>query len=258
MRMNITEIQIRARQFPELEINLFNLVTYSGKFYNCCIFTGRGKDIFKLYEARRWFESCLTIMKDLIEPSNNELIEVHAENHFISIEEYFDNLLSITDSELTELKINNKTIRKNFVPGEVIDIHLKYIKEKLMDYMENLVIMPLLKSLTEYRDYSTKIKELPKIKVQRDGKDIERTVTKKQIFEYLLFRNMFISSRLRGSPMRQRISVSSGLGISINEKNIYKTGGRKKAPATTGQTLETPPSVKEFDDIFDIDLEEDG
>lgn len=226
----------------DLGVELLELFRFSEIFNNLCI--GRKdlkKEILNLFEARSYFESCLILLKSFIEPNDNPYIkEVNAEHmtHDV-LEKYFENLLSILDADQIKMK-DNFGDSKLLNPFS-IKMSVKMFREKIIGYQNDLILFPIYNSIEIFK---------------KKEKSLKKDVNKREVFEYILFSQVFISAKIKGSPERQKTSkVTSAFGSSFHETNIIKQG---KSRNNDNQEITTvnpsPPDMDdEFPEIFEGD-----
>ena len=243
-------IKTRIKSIEEMDYDMDNLILNVRRFYNMTIERSNSEtSIIDLFEARTYFETCVTIIKSLIDPGDNELIDmVNTSTAFIKdIDIYFDNLLAILDVQQKDIQNEIKQVNAKLVDAFYIKLAIKGFREKIVDYMNNLILMPFMNSLNNYKKYESIIKT-GRIKIGED----EYEITKKKIFEYILFTEIFKSAKLKGSPVRQKVSASSGLSSSFHETNIIKPG--KSKPMETISQADNPPELQEeFPSIIDFE-----
>lgn len=220
--------------------NLDSLIDSINKFRNCLLPASEHlEEVFDLFRARTYFESCLSIIKSIINPEKNTLIENLKTNHesfqFYNasqiLEKFFDNFMSILDKEFEDFyQLDNQGYKK---VDPYVPVQVRSVREKLKDYMNSLILFPLQKSFQVYSTLQT-----------------EKT---KEVFEYILFREVLIASSIKGSEMRQKLIMSGGGGASFHETNIIKSprSRSKSEPIQQNLPMELiPPGIEEFTDIF--------
>ena len=75
MRSEITFLENEMIELEGIFIDLSRLRRLVNQFYNLCMErTNENKSILNLFTARANFESCITIIKGMIEPSDSKLI----------------------------------------------------------------------------------------------------------------------------------------------------------------------------------------
>lgn len=234
-----------------LEIDL--LVQNSRRFYNLCLEKSNSdKNILSLFEARTYFESCLTIIKSMIEPNENELISkvnLQQQDFRMAIDILFENFMSVLDVETKELKKYIDDSKVNISNEFIVKVCVKSFREKIMDYMENLVLFPLTNTLRIYDELERKGKIKETTYSEGEGKDIkEINLTKRKYFEYILFTEVFKSAKIKGSQTRQKITASQGSLSNFHETNIIKPGRNKQEVFSIPR--DSPPEpMAEFEDI---------
>ena len=226
-------------------LDLNYLVNSSNQFYNLCLKrTEEEKAILNLFEARMNLESCLTFLKEIIEVHENKLIQKINESHPILdlMDNYYENLFAILDLEEQKLRDYLTESKKLFNPF-LITVSIKSFKERLLGYMSDLVLFPLLNAVTKYKNI------------------INFTEERKVVFEYILFREVYISAKIKGSQARQKLAMASHtLGARFSETNIIKSGKKSLTPEQQDQLNFIPPKIEDqFSDMFEPDeMEEIG
>jgi hypothetical protein len=232
----------------DIGLDITELKKNAFSFYSLCILNGHdiSLDIKNLVNARRHLETCLTLLKGIIDPKNNQIIDqvnqqVYSYRAFL---DYLDNANAVLDAMQGHFfKTTTASTPISATPQYYTLVDS--FKEKMLDYMNNLVLMPIHLSYQRFL-YTKNIK-----------KDSETYV-------YLLFREIYSSVEIRGSPSRLKVEMSTGsYGTAFNERvtNIIKTPGYKGAD---GQNIAdtTPPEAEQiqdserFQDPF-LDLEEE-
>lgn len=250
MRYQWSDIKLELEELEDVSIDLFEIVSLSEKFFNLCIRKKQTstKFIQKLLIAKTYLETCLTLIKSIVEPNENIFIE-HTNEKMQSydiLEKYFENFMAILDGEqkTTIDTLKNVSMFNKSVP----DIHLNSYKEKLVDHMNNLVLYPLLNAYKNYSDYMF-------------NKNLPTEVSKKDIFIYMLFREVYIASKIKGSALRQKIAVASQtVGSStFHETNITRSPSKRNYDFNPNINKVPPESPEDFFkdlDIFDGDRDE--
>jgi len=234
---------INDNEIEDICPELLNISELDCAFRNLC--TQRNdykKEIMNLFEAKSYFESCLTIIKNFIEPGDNKKIKQINEEHGTHdvLEKYFENLLAIIDSDQSSLELNMGNLK--LLNTFSIKMGAKRFREKLKSYQEDLIRSPINDSLEVFNRLKYNFKE---------------GTNEKEVFEYILFCKVFVSAKIKGYPERQKVSKSSGsLGSTFNETNIIK---QPKTRLKQGQEVETvnprPPEIEEeFPDIFESEI----
>ena len=248
MRTELAQITDNMIPLRKLNIDVDDITHIVTDFDNLCIMRNEDRDINKLIEAKTRFETGLTLLKSLIEPRENRFISGINEkydSHDVLVS-YLDNLITILDSEQTKMIDSLKLVRDRLIFDSLQNIFNKSFKEKMHDYVYNLIVIPLLKASTKYIFAQDLFKE------EKD---------KKEIFEYILFREVFIASKIKGSKTRKDSSIS-GMGSNFHETNIIKPG-RTRSIHQAQFTAQTPPDVpgQEFNDFLkdeDFNIEDDN
>ena len=240
MRNDLAKIKIEIEKV-NININLMNILSLCNGIYNLCIYRREeiSKTINKLLRAKTNFEVALTLIKGIIEPNENKLIdEINLEysSHNV-LDEYFNNFLSILDVEQKNIQ---DSIKVNRIMGGVDDNKILIInsfREKIIDYTDTLLVIPLLKSLITFNKYSS---------VAKGNHD------PLNVFEYILFRELFISAKIKGSSTRQKVSLSTAsIGSTFHETNITKVGrGSRQGLQARENRDVTPPEINDFDNLF--------
>lgn len=217
MRTNLTQTQIFMNN-NKINIDFKLLSKNANNFYNKCLeSTNDDLNVLKLFEITSYFESCLTNMKSLLEMQENILIEEQMKKHnfdFIkNFEANVDNLMSVLDSERT--KIKDYLSRSTIINPILIKVTIKSFREKIKDYMENLIIYPLDRSVYLFSFYESKGLIETFIKKNSD-------VNKEMIFQYILFKELLYSSQIKGSDKRQKSSYSGVSSMTVHENNVIK------------------------------------
>jgi len=245
MRNEISWIEGEIERY-EMITDISKLSVLANQFYNLCTERNNtNKSIINLFTARTCFESCITMLKIIIEPENNSKIkklDVES-NLYHKLETYFENFMSILDLEQKDLEKNVKELKSIIDPFAVI-VGIKTYREKLVDYMNNLIILPLYNACNVYNNLTLGIKD-------------QTTIHKEELFTYLLFREVMISAKIKGSEKRQKIKISSGeFGSRISETNIIKNTSRRRIEPRE-EVVEIPPAVTELDEFLEGKFEED-
>ena len=145
--------------------------------------------------------------------------------------------MSVLDLEQTKLEDDVKESKK-IINAFIIQVGIKNFREKLKDYMENLVVSPLFNAFLTYKN----LKNL-------------KSENKKEIFEYILFREVFISAKIKGSETRQKLKASArSMGSSFHETNVIKQGRSKSGLTESTQDI-TPKEIEQFPDLFEDFME---
>ncbi|MEK6882588.1 MAG: hypothetical protein AABY22_23405 [Nanoarchaeota archaeon] len=202
------------------------------------------KSVLSLLEARTFFESCLTIIKGIIEPNDNPLIEKINEKYYThdALGKYFDIFLTILDYEQKILQ-DYVTESRKLISPIIIQVAITAFREKLIDYMGNIIVSPLYNAVMEYEN---NLSNLEKEKID-----------KKKSFEYMLFRQVFISAKMKGSQDRQKAIMSGrNMGSTFKETNITKIGSGKDNTQDINE-VQIPPSLESFKDPFILDENEE-
>ena len=221
-------IENELSDLEDVYLDISRIAKLSNSFYNLCIEkNNQERSILNLFQARTHFESCLTILKSLIEPNKNDYIQIINAQFSVhdALEKYFENFLAILDTEQKNLQ-SNVNQSKILTPQFMVQISIKLFREKLVDYMENIIITPFYNSVVLYKNLKEKNKES---------------------FEYVLFREVFISSKIKGSAMRQKITVATqSFGAQFHETNITKYGKRQPREGEIEiQDVDIPPDIDE-------------
>ena len=246
MRSDWIQIQSNLDKLEELNLDLNRLYSHAFKFYNQLMpIRLFSTEVFHIMEAKSNFETCLTILKGLIEPKDNPLINEINQKHysFDVLETYFENFLAIIDSDVKLLQ-DSLTRRRGLIE-EFNPMIVKKIREQLNENMDNLILYPLIKA---HRNFVVLDKE--------SIKNLPEEVTLRNVFEYLLFREVFISAKIKGSGVRQRVSIASQMaGATFHETNITKSprGSTKAIKINPALSDSTPPDLDDLDDIFKDD-----
>jgi len=247
MRTDWIQIQNNLGDLDYLNLDLDRLYRLAHQFHNLVLPKRNFEtEVFHLLEAKSNFETSLTILKGLIEPKDNPLInEINQKNYSSDIlEVYFENFMSIIDSDLKLLQ--DSLTRRKGVFEEFNPMIVKKIREQLTENMDNLILYPLMKSYKIFMHLDkNSIKNLPE------------DITPKEVYEYLLFREVFISAKIKGSSMRQKVSVASqSMGATFHETNITKSPrGSKVTKLPTNYIDSTPPDLDDLDELFKDDNE---
>lgn len=237
--------ELEELDFYYPEINKFRWAVT--EFSNACILRMNNReDILDLYKAVSLFETSLTILKSIIEPSGNKLIEklnVQYSTNDI-LENYFGDFLSILDSSLAALSNNIGDSLVKIDNSYLATASIQLAREKLTGAMTDLIISPLVKSLAVFRDFMIKNRErIDCGKIGMEGGAIDL----KDFFEYILLREVFISAKIKGAPSRLKSALSSGRsGASFYEKNIIKQGESKNRTEDT-RKRDVPPDTDNID-----------
>jgi hypothetical protein len=158
----------------EIHLDISQIVALTNRFYNLC--TERIKEekfILLLFEARTCLESSITMVKVLVEPKDNKYIEEVNEKHFSHdiLEKYFENFMAILDVEQQKI-VSYIEDSKKFASPFVVTAAVKTYRERLIDYMENLVLTPIYNAVVSYKNWV----------------DVKKNENSKDVFEYFLFR----------------------------------------------------------------------
>ncbi|MEM3075071.1 MAG: hypothetical protein QW727_03980 [Candidatus Pacearchaeota archaeon] len=246
MRTEIEYIKNNSENLEKISGEIYYISILLNKILNCCISKkNEEKNIFSLLEAKTYFESCLTSLKLIIEPNNNSMINKINQEYYSydAIEKYCGLFLTILDSEQKELERFAQETRR-LVNPIMVSIAIKSFREKLIDYTINLIIMPLYNSIKTYQILSYTMSEKEK----------------RENFEYILFRHVFISSKLKGSQDRQKAKIASqSMGASFKETNITKIGRGKSNEDIPVESIKSPPEInsEKFYEIFKHKYNED-
>jgi hypothetical protein len=205
------------------------------EFDSCCIIRYDDKDLAKVIEARTHLETTITILKRIIEPEENKLINT-INNSYHShdiLEAYLENFLTILDEQFNKLRESMSRYEQDSL---VAKINVKSFRERMIDYMYNLIVHPLVAASYDLKHYKG---------------DLHPSITQRELFEYLLFRQFFIAAKIKGSEQRRKVAFSSSDGnVTFTETNILKKGkGKVDNPQ---MQIRTPPSLNEEDDFMDF------
>jgi len=241
MRRELTNLQIDLESLEELDTDLMKIAMYSKKFINLSMpRKSLMEEIFHLMEAKTCLETSITILKSMIESNENKLIEkVNTRYYSYDIlEQYFDNFMSILDAEMKDLNSLISRYRNTIAKEPDLTVNIKSFREKLVNYMTNLIILPLINATIIYKKLDKTNCEDPK----------ER-------FQYILFREVYISAKIKGSQMRQKVSVATqASNATFQTTNITKiprvNAGRNKTEVTSDYT---PLNFEDLDEIFKDD-----
>lgn len=245
MRVRLFEIEKKVEDLEFSSLNLQSLKMSADKFCNCCITKNNNeKDVMHVFEARSHLENCINILKSIIEPSDNILIEnINAErDSYDIIEKYLENFFAIIDADSEKLKQDIKMARERFIIDYMAKIGIKSFMEKLKNSMDNLVLLSLENALKNFAEYKIKYRD-------KEFTFNGQVIADRLVFEYILFREFFISAKIKGSSARQKVTISSGAGgVSIHETNITKS--RKKPTIQSEEPIESPPNIEDFSELF--------
>lgn len=244
-RTDWIQIQSDLEGLDYLNIDIDRLCRLAHQFYNLILPKKHfATEVFHILEAKSNFETSLTIIKCLIEPKDNPLINEINQKHYSSdvLEVYFENFMSIIDSDIKLLQ--DSLTRRRGIIDEFNPMIVKKIREQLTENMDNLVLYPLMKAYKNFIHLKDSIKNLPE------------NITHREIYEYLLFREVFISAKIKGASMRQKVSVASqSVGATFHETNITRSPRASKNKIQVGYTDSTPPDLDDFDELFKDDTE---
>jgi hypothetical protein len=232
-RVEITEIKHSLWKYPELRENLERLDDEVLKF--CNITGGDIDDALRILKARRHFESCLTICKSFIDPETNDYIEkvndkLHSYDFFI---DGIGNSLAVLDKLESELEsLDEQTVYKSHdkIKSKISFKSYKF-REKLKDYMENMIIFPFISAIKNFYNFPNEIKG-------------NKVVKDKNLFMYLLFRELYGTIEIKGSEKRQLQFITGSGKVNMSETNIYKNA--KNKPIQLDDYGDTnPPEIPE-------------
>jgi hypothetical protein len=241
MRIDLSKIETEMEHLQEINLELSKFVFHVKKFSNSCILKNDIKrNIYKLAEAKSHLLSCLTIIKNKIESENNDLINDYKTSNQINqkdIDDYFDNFLSIIDTNQKQLIKDIQNSEDNIISGLTVQSSIKNFMEELKDGMENVVLYPITSSIRIY--------------TSNNFEDKWKEISKRKLFKFILFRCVLISAKIKGSEKRQKASLSStAIGSTFHETNIIKPG--KNQVRQREQEINEEFHDKEIDDFEDI------
>jgi len=247
MRTDWIQIQSDLSDLDYLNLDLDRLYRLAHQFHNLVLPKKHfATEVYHILEAKSNFETSLTILKGLIEPKNNPLINEINHKHYSSdiLEVYFENFMSIIDSDLKLLQ--DSLTRRKGVFEEFNPMIVKKIREQLTENMDNLILYPLMKSYKIFLNLDA-----------NNIRDLPDDITKRDIYEYLLFREVFISAKIKGSSIRQKVSVASqSMNATFHETNITKPPrGSKTTKIPINYIDSTPPDLDDLDDLFKDDTQ---
>jgi len=236
MRIQWIKANSHLEDIKDLNLELSRIRSTVNHFYNLVIENNKlEKNILKVFEAKACFETALTMVKGLIEPETNDMIDKLNKDqmnmNYDKIKDYFDNLLAILDKEGESLKTQVSVSNGKIQPSYMARVYLTSYREKLKDYMSNLIVYPFINASRYYKILDKKIKE-----------DESRI----KIFEYLLFREVFISAKIKGSSIRHKSGSAIG-NATFHETNAYKITKPRDSTMNDKPLLEVE---EEFPDLF--------
>lgn len=205
---DLYKIKEQIEEFDE-SLDLDKLVSFANQFYGMTIEKENNKEmILSLLTSRTNLESCLTILKGIISPTNNKLISSVSDDTISLLNLSFDSFMAILDLEqirLSEAGGKNKQHVDPFMER----VSIKNFRELLIDYMENIVVFSLLNACERYVHFTI------------TQKDLE--YDKEELFAYLLLKSLIVTAKIKGSETRQKIRIASQtMSAHFTEKNILK------------------------------------
>lgn len=250
---NFVDIENKILRLDDVNIDVRDIRMNALKFTGLLILNENEiyRDISKIVEARRLFETCLTQIISLTDPEKNEYIEkINETNHsFDAFMELLGNANAIIDSQVMNFldKIEKK---RELFDNPIMPIMLESARQKLLDYLENFILNPLILAYNKFI-------QLPKT-IEKDGKKTGITKDSK-LFTYFLFKELYKCAEIKGSAIRQASSLSTTGGIKFNETNYIKQGKIKQNQTDENQYVDTsPPEIPEnihFDPFADTEEE---
>lgn len=246
MTENLIDIKIKMDGLTELEDIwdiVSNIYSLSQEFFILCVDGENLEENLKdLLELKTILESCLTELKFILESDNPLINELNKSHSTLDIlERYFDNLFSVLDTMEDKLKGIVKDADDRYVKNQwVVEASIKSLRERFIGYMKDLVNKPLSNALRKYVSLKKKDIEL------RRGEEIIK-LEKKEIFEYILFKEVWTSCKIKGSTERKKALVSGNLtSATFEEKNIINRGRRREEY----EKIQEPPEIDDFEDLY--------
>lgn len=235
--------------------DIVEMENFADKFYDATLLKlNSEKNLLRLFEARGCLEGCITLIHSFINPSENKLIKQanSTSDYSAHLENYFDSLLAVMDAEIQSLKKQIEDMNIHITHGFIAVLNVKMFRERLVDYMNHLITLTLWRACKEYKTVIIKNRKNlvdEKIKI-KTGENTE-LVPLKEIFEYILFRELISAAKIKGLPLRQKVSASAGMGIgSMSETNVYRSGRGKQQMEGPMNIDSSPPPADDFFDIF--------
>lgn len=237
MRTDFVYAKSKLEEIDEIYLDVSKIVHVANKFFNLCVeIQDQNKAILNLFEAKTYFEVCITVLKSIIEQDNLRIEKVNEKHSSLDVlEKYIENFMAILDARQEKLYSSVKQSRDSggIVTTFTVNISVKSFRETLVDFMNDLVILPLINATKKYRIVSFELEESKR----------------KEAFEYLLFREIVISAKIKGSTTRQKLTLASdSFGSHFHETNITKVG---KSRNQQSQELIVPDDVDDFAGVFE-------
>lgn len=241
----LIEVKLKIDELIELEDiwdNINNINSLHKELFTSCINKKNlEKNLKDLFESKTLLESSITELKFILERENQLIDEVNEMHSSLDIlEKYFDNLFSVLDTMEDKLKTIVKDSDDGYIKNKwIVEASIKSLRERFIGYMNDLIIKPLSNALTKYISIDKNIQI-------KKGEEIIK-LEKKEIFQYILFKEVWTSCKIKGSSERKKSLVSSNLtSATFEEKNITTNRRRKEEP----ERIQEPPEIDDFQDLY--------
>mgnify|MGYP001579733563 CR=1 FL=1 len=260
MREQWTECQEEINKFEDITTDLDKLENYANKIYSRCVLRRDNReDVMNILEAISHLEGCISTMKSIIDPDGNPLIDLFNTRHIYGdlLEEYISNMMAIIDLKSQEIKRNIRESEERIITTYVVTITVKMLSENIRNHLEDLILSPLMNAIRDYKKYQIYFDDKTDSPFRRIKKGME--FTKQDLFEYLLFREVFIAVKIKGSTLRQKVATSmSATAPSFHETKIIKPLRQtarsqqiKREETEKRGFYELPPDIRDFKELYD-------